>query len=254
MTIEILRTIPRYILAGVISGSLLVCANPSLAVERAEPGAQFSGEADLLAVGAIEKIDLSSGYALIAGQYVFISKETVLLENESAVSSGLDALQLLHTGDLVAVNGLLEGPAASIARFSESYVPGATSIFVRGRVSKVDDSVGVATVGSLKINFTPAMGSSAFEAFREGQVIEAIGIQPEIGGTLIASTVRPNAITGTSIVTPRAITGTSLVTPRAITGTSMVSPRAITGTSLVTPRAITGTSMVTPRAITGTSY
>ena len=231
MTIEILRTIPRHVLAGLLSGSLLVCANPSLAAERTESSAQNRSEADLLAVGAIEKIELSSGSVQVAGQHVLLSRDTVFIENESAISSGADVLRLLHAGDFVAVNGLLERAAASISRLSESYVPGATSVFVRGRVSHVDDSIGVATVGQLKIDFTPAMGSSSFEGLNEGQVIDAVGIQPNIGGVLIASMIRSNAITGTSLVTPRAITGTSMVTPRAITGTSLVTPRAITGTS-----------------------
>src|SRR5450631_3872031 len=153
--IEILRTIPRCILAGLMSGSLLVCANPLLAAERADSGAQNRSEADLLAVGAIETIDLSSGFVLVAGQRVLVSRDTVLIENESAISSGAGALRLLHAGDFVAVNGLLERAAASISRLPESYVPGATSVFVRGRVSRVDDSNGVATVGGLKIDFTP---------------------------------------------------------------------------------------------------
>ena len=253
MTIEFFQTIPRHIVAGLISASFLVCANPLLAVERTDPSAQIVSEPDLLVKGAVEKVDLSLGFAVVAGQRVDISTDTVLLENEGAISSGLDALRLLQEGDFVSVNGLLGRPAASVMRMSESYVPGATSIFVRGRVSKLDETIGVATIGGLKIDVTPAMGSTAYVGVRVGELIEAIGIQPEIGGSLIASSIRFSAITGTSLVTPRAITGTSYVTPRAITGTSAMSPRAITGTSLVTPRAITGTSMAAPRAITGTS-
>jgi len=253
MTIELFRTVPRHIIAGLLTSSLLVCANPLVAVERTDSRAQVMNESDLLVVGAVEKIDLTLGYALVAGQRVYIAKDTVLLENDGAISSGRDALQLLQEGDFVSVNGLMDMPAASVRRLSESYIPGATSIFVKGQVSLVDESLGVATVGGLKIDVTPAMGSTEYEGVRAGEVIEAIGIQPEIGGSLIAASIRPSAITGTSLVVPRAITGTSLVTPRAITGTSLATPRAITGTSELTPRAITGTSLATPRAITGTS-
>ncbi len=242
MTIEFFRTVPRTLIAGLISSSFLICANPLLAADRTDRSAQVLSESDLLVVGAVDKIDFSLGYALIAGQRINISKDTVLLENDSAISSGLEMLHVLQEGDFVSVNGLMDWPAASIRRLSESYVPGASSIFVRGRVSEMDDTIGVATVGGLKIDVTPAMGSAAYIGVRAGDLIEAIGIRPEMHGSLIAASIRPSAITGTSLITPRAITGTSFVTPRAITGTSAVSPRAITGTSLVTPRAITGTS------------
>ena len=254
MTIEILRDVPRRVFAGLVSVGLLVGAHSSLGAERIESNNQAMSGTDLLIVGSVEKIDRSTGYALVAGQHVVISRETVLLESDSAIASGSDALQLLHDGDLVMVNGLLDMPAASVTRLSEAYVPGATSIFVRGRVAQVDDSIGVAMVGGLKIDYTPAMSSAEFEGVHIGSVIEVRGIQPEIGGSLIATTVRPSAITGTSLLLrPRAITGTSALSPRAITGTSALSPRAITGTSLVAPRAITGTSALSPRAITGTS-
>jgi Domain of unknown function (DUF5666) len=250
MTIEKLWDVPRGVCAGLISMGLLIGASSSFGLDRVDSNVQAMSGTDLLVVGSVEKIDLMMGYALVAGQRILISNETVLVESDSAVATGSKALELLHDGDLVAVNGLLDTPAASVTRLAESYVPGATLVFVRGRVGQVDDSIGLAMIGRLKVDYTPAMGSSEFRALQAGSIVEATGTQPEKGGSLIASSVRLSAITGTSLVTPRAITGTSA---RAITGTSLVTPRAITGTSAAEPRAITGTSLVTPRAITGTS-
>jgi hypothetical protein len=224
----------QFIAAAITVVGFLASTNAVLAVERADLRLRGTFGAELRVLGPVETINVSAGYLIVAGQRVSILGTTTFLDNGVIVADRLHALQSIQSGDLVAVNGLIDGSTVSVNKLAESYVPGATTIFVRGRVDSVDASVGIATVSGLRIDFTPAMGSSGFAGIDEGEVIEASGIQPAISGSLLTANVSStwipsNRNTGTSVHAD-AITGTS-IRPGAITGTSAHAD-AITGTSI----------------------
>ena len=253
MKIELAQIIRQCLYSGVMSGSILMCTNQSYAVETSDLAVRAVGT-DMVAVGPIDAIDVNSSSFVVAGQRIAVSGETVMHEIGNANLLGFSAFKLFHIGDVLAVHGELDKPAVSISRLVESYVPGATSIYLRGRVTKVDSSIGVATVSSMRIDFTPAMAKSEFVGVNVGDIVEVFGMQPVIGGSLIATILRPdsarnNSITGTSLGA-NSITGTSHG-GNSITGTSL-GANSITGTSHG-GNSITGTSLG-GNSITGTSH
>jgi ribosomal protein S18 len=207
---------------------------------------------NLEVLGDVQQIDLAKGVLTVAGQHIAISKETRFTHQGAAVEAS-GALRAIALGDLLAVSGELGEPATNIDRASESYLPGATTTFVKGKVEAVDASLGVARIDELRVDVTPAMSDIRFQAIEPGQVVEAVGMRPSASGPMLAYEVVPTAITETTVAAPSAITGTAKVAPSAITGTAVVAPLAITGTAKVAPSAITGTAKVAPSAITGTA-
>ena len=193
----------------------------------------------LQVLGEVQRIDPSKGVIVVAGQRVAISKETIFSVNRVAVS-GAEALRTIQDGDILAIIGALDAPAASVDRRNESYVPGATTIFVKGKVTSVEQSLGRARIGDLNVDYTPALSNRDFGVVEVGQIVEVIGTQPSPQGVLLANSITgtgSSSITGTG---QSSITGTG---SSSITGTGQSS---ITGTG---SSSITGTGQ---SSITGT--
>jgi hypothetical protein len=218
---------------------------------------------DLQILGELQSINLSAQSLIVAGQQVSLGKETTFTYNGAVIADRTAALHILRAGDVLAITGALDEPAVSISRIDDSYVPGATRIFIKGKVASVVSSVGRATIGDLGVDFTPAMADPKFTKVEVGEIIEATGVQPTVGGLLLADSVSADSIIGTSVAkpTPDSIIGTSVAkpTPASIIGTSVVkvTPESIIGTSVAkpTPASIIGTSVAKPipASIIGTS-
>jgi hypothetical protein len=69
----------------------------------------------------------------------------------------------------------------------DTYVPGATEIFVTGIPSSINYSLGTARIGDLTIDYTPSLGGSGFGGM--GAAITVIGTQPALGGTMLGDRV-----------------------------------------------------------------
>jgi hypothetical protein len=201
---------------------------------------------DLQVLGDVESIDLAHGVLVVAGQHVSIGQETAISYNGVPMSDQALALQMIQPGDLVAAAGRLDAPIQSVSRLKEAYVAGATTVFVRAKVASSEPSLGRATVDQLSVDLTPAMADPQFANVESGQVIEAVGTRPVAGGVLLANTVSPSSIVGTSAAA-KSIVGTSAA--RSIVGTSA---KSIVGTSLDQPDSIVGTSAAA-KSIVGTS-
>jgi hypothetical protein len=225
------------IVIGAIAAACYMAGAPASAEVSAAELKNLYG-AELHVLGAVENIDLAKGVLLVAGQHVSIGHETSFSYNGIPVEDQLSALHMIEPGDLVAVFGPLNTPAVSVSRLKESYVAGATTLFVKGKVSSTQESLGRARIDALGVDITPAMADAKFTRVEPGQVIEAVGIQPTAGGLLLAESVASSSIVGTST---GSIVGTS---NRSIVGTSNGS---IVGTS---SGSIVGTSN---RSIVGTS-
>ncbi len=197
---------------------------------------------ELHVLGEVQRVDLSKGILIVAGQHVAISKDTTFSVDHVAVADSVNAFQTIQRGEVLAVSGPLDAPAVSVDRLNADYVAGATTIFVKGKISAVEESIGVAKIDELGVDFTPAMSDLRFATVEVGQVVEAIGVQPSMDGPMLANSITgtANSITGTA----NSITGTA----NSITGTA----KSITGTA----KSITGTANPitgTANSITGTA-
>jgi hypothetical protein len=214
---------------------------------------------DLQVLGDVESIDLAHGVLVVAGQHVSIGQETAISYNGVPMSDQTLALQMIQPGDLVAATGPLDAPVQSVSRLKEAYVAGATTVFVRAKVASSVPSLGRATIDQLSVDLTPAMADAQFASVESGQVIEAVGTRPVASGVLLANTVSPSSIVGTSAAAKsivgtsavKSIVGTSLARPDSIVGTSAAA-RSIVGTS-ADAKSIVGTSLARPDSIVGTS-
>jgi hypothetical protein len=196
--------------------------------------------ADLRVAGLIEQIDVKSNRIVVSGQLVVVGKSTKFAEAgvqhpDLVVASGLLALRL---GDYVAINGLIDAPAASVTRLSEQYVPGSSTIYVHGALTTIDSTTGIGKFGGLQVDFTPAMSDASVAGIQTGEILEVSGTQPASDGVLLTESV----VTGQSA---KSIVGTSGL--KSIVGTSGL--KSIVGTSGL--KSIVGTSGL--KSIVGTS-
>ncbi len=209
---------------------------------------------DLQVLGEVQRVDLSKGTLVVAGQHVAISNETAFLQRQITTAEPASVFRTIQVGDILAISGPLDAPAASITRLDAAYVPGSTTIFVKGKIAAVEKSTGVARIDELSIDFTPAMSDPKFVMLEAGQVAEVIGTQPAPGGQLLADSISvTSSIIGTAKVAPSSIIGTAKVSPDSIIGTAKVSPDSIIGTAKVSPSSIIGTAKVSPSSIIGTA-
>jgi hypothetical protein len=61
-------------------------------------------------------------------------------------------------------------------------------VFVTGIPSSIDSSLGLTTIGSLQVDYTPSIGRSDFKGI--GAAVTVIGTQPALGGKMIGSQVQ----------------------------------------------------------------
>ena len=126
--------------------------------------------------GPIQSIDRVNGTFVSIGQTVAFSG---------------DGVGSLRIGDFVTVNGTLSAAglidATDVFVSTETYVPGATEVFVTGIPSSIDYSLGTARIGELTVDYTPSLGG--FGMHRMGAAITVIGTQPALGGTMLGGRV-----------------------------------------------------------------
>ena len=99
-------------------------------------------------------------------------------------------LSKLRIGDYVSVNGSVISSgwlyADEVSVFAESYVPGASTVFITGIPSAIDLSTGRVQIGGLTIDYTPALSSGDLGI---GLEMSFRGIQPVRSGLLISDAV-----------------------------------------------------------------
>ena len=139
--------------------------------------AQASDEASLLVVGPVEAVIPKEQAAIVLGQKVLLKSQEKLTVGETAMIFGK-----------FGANGVV---VASDVRHQGPYVAGATTVLLTGVVQKSDASVGHAQVSGLAVDLTPAMSSGAVSA-AVGSTVQVIGIQPGVGGLVLASGISGN--------------------------------------------------------------
>ena len=127
---------------------------------------------DLMLAGPVDSISMVNGSFVSLGQVVLASQ---------------DALSSLNVGDFVSVHGsavasgILYADVISVS--TQSYVPGATQVFVRGILSAVDQSKGVAHIGDLRVDYSSSLAGSDAPS---GAMWSFKGIRPASKGPMIS--------------------------------------------------------------------
>jgi hypothetical protein len=170
--------------------------------------ATFSGlsHAAPIAIGTVDSFDSSSATAVVLGQRLNIGSATLIAGTKSY--SAAKGVRLLTPGAVVWVDGEFKqnGTArvSSLTVLPDLNVPGATQVFVAGVVKAVDRT-GKVTIGSLKVDMTPALATA-----HVGDFVEVLGTQPAAGGVLVASAVAPLRAQGVGGTGLNGVGGTGL--------------------------------------------
>ncbi|MDH3431681.1 MAG: hypothetical protein OEQ14_16910, partial [Gammaproteobacteria bacterium] len=168
---------------GIDSGSALgIDSGSALGID--------SGSA--LGIDSGSALGIDSGSMVLAGPVQSIDRATAtfIAVGQMVISSGVGVSDL-QVGDFVTVAGSISGAgvitATDVSVSSESYVAGATEVFVTGIPTAIDTRRGTAKIGELTVDYTPSMGRSAFDGI--GAAISVIGTQPALGGTMLGDRV-----------------------------------------------------------------
>jgi len=203
------------------------------------------------ALGPVETANAKAD-VVVLGQRFTLDANTRCKVRTKGVSKQVCTLAL--TRDVYAViegDSLKLDRAAAITVLPYSYIPGASTVMLGGRVTGVRPEIGVFQIGNLAVNESALLAQGAIP-LRVGQYVEAAGTQPLPKDVMLANGIRFEVSTGTGdapasepvraieIGGSQTITGTGIQT---ITGTGI---QTITGTGIQT---ITGTGTQT---ITGT--
>jgi hypothetical protein len=133
----------------------------------------FSSEIAL--VGPIERVDCKASTLQILGVRLFAS--------DAKSARLICSLQVSSGTRLVSAQGLTDGANVvqlkSLQLLAKSaYVAGATNVYVRGYVSEVSLTLGVASISG-------AIFDSSYALPTAGSLVEVAGTQPVLGGTIV---------------------------------------------------------------------
>ena len=128
---------------------------------RAPGGEARFADSNLLLRGPIQAIDAASSRILVLGQWIPASA------TQLAASS---------VGQVVAVYGSLAASgnyvvSALLHINSIRYVPGATSVFIKGVISSVDPSTGTLRIGPLSVDYTAALSQGSNPLISKGEAV-----------------------------------------------------------------------------------
>ncbi|MCC5870665.1 MAG: hypothetical protein JJU27_19370, partial [Gammaproteobacteria bacterium] len=137
-------------------------------------------ELERVALGPVTAIDSGSGSVTVLGQSFSIGRNTL----GAGWSSGR-----INIGDYVFAVGIQSDSGvgtALLARLNDDYVPGASTVFLQAPVEFLDVTTGFAESGDLLVDYTPALVTQPASP-AVGQMTAFVGVQPVLGGTLLAS-------------------------------------------------------------------
>jgi hypothetical protein len=206
---------------------------------------QVLAGSDVLALGPVERVDVSKLQIQVLGQVIVIP---------AAQSSGLADL----AGRMVEVHGSVNPDGALRAtKLSEitrySFVPGATQLYLKGAISSVDQVNAVVRIGSLSIKYAGALHTLSSSSLAAGQLasfsgVEYLGIAGFYAdnGRVIGSLARPLSQEGSDKVSPLSQEGSDKVTPLSQEGSDKVKPLSQEGSDKVTPLSQEGSDKVKP--------
>jgi hypothetical protein len=150
---------------------------------------QGVGAGDLDVLGVVEGADPSTSTVEVSGQTIRLSANT-RLTSEAGGS--------LAKGALVAVYGTIGSDgtvaASQISVLAREYVPGSTTLYVRGMVKSVNAAFATAKVGNLSVDYSSSLYSGS-STISTGSIVEFSGLQTS-SSTLYASKAQSLGIGG----------------------------------------------------------
>ena len=168
MKTNIARTAVRFATAGgVIAMAAMSLASPAVANTIATFHA-FSGT-DVLALGPVERVNTSKLQIQVLGQVIVLP---------AAKSAGLPNLlgHMVEVHGSVDADGTLRATAVNDVA-SLTFVPGATSLYVKGVITAVDQANAVAHLGSLSIKYADALHTLSSSSLAVGRVAAFSGVE-----------------------------------------------------------------------------
>jgi hypothetical protein len=88
-------------------------------------------------------------------------------------------------GDYVVAGLTTKGAMAVIYPVGLTYIPGVSTVRVKGSVTTVDSSTGSFGMGPLSVDYTAQLAATPTLAIAVGDVVEIVGLQPNHGGVLL---------------------------------------------------------------------
>ena len=202
---------------------------------------------ELDVLGLVGATDTASGTLTVSGQTVRVTAGTKLTSESIGALSALPA-----SGALVAVYGALNSDgtvaASQVTVLAQSYVAGATTLYVRGVVTSVNPALAKAQVGGLSVDYSASLYNTEAANIKSGSVVEFSGIQTSVGSALYASTA---GIGGSDKAQLMGIGGSDKVVAMGIGGSDKVQTLGIGGSDKVVAMGIGGSDKVQTLGIGG---
>ena len=136
------------------------------------------------AMGLVESVVLNGD-----GKAVTILGQTFL---------GVSSEALVSVGDYVVAASDDSGELALLMPIQDSYVPGASTVWVAGTVGAVDSDTGMFSIGNTDFDYTALLVRNPALSPGVGDAVDMFGVQPVIGGRVLLSITGSDAasITG----------------------------------------------------------
>jgi hypothetical protein len=181
---------------------------------------QYPSASELVAIGQIDSLDLSTNTLTVAGQVAAISEGTQLIDALHGTShllvAAADNEHHLNVGDHVAIAGDITGPGQAIARFvvlmTNAATPGTSLVYVRGVVEEIDQIGKEISIGQLRLDLNPSGNLNNYDSLLVGDIVEAVGYSIES---------RKLAVTDLAQITSPEIASTVASTPQGIHGSGL---------------------------------
>ena len=226
---------------------LLFCFSLCIATASAQDSAVF-GPAEKISLNQASLGSLGMTYLTVLGQTYQVKPTATVVIGDKRLTAA-QSINFLSPGAYVSISGKdgVNGTheAIEIIVSQRMYVPGASTVFVSGVVTAYDSALGLARIGSLLINTTPASASNSFQGISVGSRLEVLGTQAALGGVVWAAEARSISGTGATV---QSISGTG-ATVQSISGTG-ATVKSISGTGAAV-QSISGTG-TTVQSISGT--
>jgi hypothetical protein len=91
----------------------------------------------------------------------------------------------VSVGDYVIAASQENGELSLLMPIPESYVPGSSTVWVAGTIAAVEGDVGQFSVGTASFDYTALLSQDPSLTPEVGDVIDAYGVQPAVGGSVL---------------------------------------------------------------------
>lgn len=137
---------------------------------------------DLYVYGPVGAVNTAHSSISVLGQDVRLNRAQLRKVLAHKVDAAGSPIQVVISGPYA--GGHID--ARTLLILADPYVPGASDVAILGYISKVNESVGRASIGRLIVDLT------AFaQPVKVGDLVELAGTQPMLGGTFVAAEFRP---------------------------------------------------------------